>query len=68
MDNPVAKFFAALKDRDIERALRVVAENVVFEAQRPNTIPIYLLAKKALSNFFLFSASFLILKLLKFIN
>ncbi|MDY7002473.1 MAG: nuclear transport factor 2 family protein [Cyanobacteriota bacterium] len=41
MDNPVAKFFAALKDRDLDRALSVVAEDVVFEAQGPNTVPIY---------------------------
>ncbi|NER05263.1 MAG: nuclear transport factor 2 family protein [Okeania sp. SIO3C4] len=41
MDNPVAKFFAALKDKDLDRALSVVAEDVVFEAQGPNTVPIY---------------------------
>ncbi|MGB3513395.1 MAG: nuclear transport factor 2 family protein [Microcoleaceae cyanobacterium] len=41
MNNPVAKFFAALKDRDLDRALSVVAEDVVFEAQGPNTVPIY---------------------------
>lgn len=41
MDNPVAKFFAALQDKDLDRALSVVAEDVVFEAQGPNTVPIY---------------------------
>ena len=41
MDNPVAKFFAALKDKDLDRALSLVAEDVVFEAQGPNTVPIY---------------------------
>ncbi|WP_293088656.1 nuclear transport factor 2 family protein [Okeania sp. SIO3B5] len=41
MDNPVAKFFAALKDKNLDSALSVVAEDVVFKAQGPNTVPIY---------------------------
>lgn len=41
MTNPVENFFSCIGNGDTTAALEFVAENTVFEAQGPNTVPIY---------------------------
>lgn len=41
MPNVVATFFARASEGDVDGALECVQENVVFEAQGPDTVPIY---------------------------
>jgi len=40
-ENPIVRFFAAMKSGDINAALAVVDNAAVFEAQGPATVPIY---------------------------
>ncbi len=41
MSNPVKQFFVCIANKDITGALELVHENAVFEAQGPETVPIY---------------------------
>lgn len=41
MSNPVQQFFSCLANQDIAGALELVDENAVFEAQGPESVPIY---------------------------
>lgn len=41
MTNPVEAFFACIGEGDAKSALEFVHENATFEAQGPNTVPIY---------------------------
>ena len=41
MYNPVKQFFSAIAQGNLARALETVNDDVVFEAQGPNSVPIY---------------------------
>jgi len=41
MTNPVKRFFESVSKGDIKSALETINDNVVFEAQGPDTVPIY---------------------------
>lgn len=41
MYNPVQKFFSCVAEQDLNGVLATVTDNVVFEAQGPETVPIY---------------------------
>lgn len=41
MYNPVQQFFFCVANRDISGVLETVTDNAVFEAQGPETVPIY---------------------------
>jgi ketosteroid isomerase-like protein len=40
-ENPIVRFFTAVKSGDIDDALAVVDDAAVFEAQGPTTAPVY---------------------------
>ncbi|MBA3597262.1 MAG: nuclear transport factor 2 family protein [Methylibium sp.] len=41
MSNPVRRFFACLAENNVSAALALVSDDAVFEAQGPDSIPIY---------------------------
>jgi len=41
MTNPVEQFFSCIGNGDVRAALEFVHKDAVFEAQGPNTVPIY---------------------------
>jgi len=41
MPNPVQKFFSCVGNGEVTAALEFVHENAIFEAQGPNSVPIY---------------------------